>query len=274
MRRLASILALGIVSCVLSWGQTAPIDDPLHGCMIGTNCFDNGTVTPATANPLPKFTFTVSPGPNAGDFLVDILIPDDVSGANSLSFSISGTNGGAGDNVNIGPAASTLEGHWTSGDLNTLLGLTLANGSPDNKIDAWLGYTQTNGDPGAAGYYVYQVDLGTNQLQGPSNPTAPVLTLSGSPLPVASLLVGFLGQTVTTQSGKCNGKADPNNPCITTTSTDYISTANSGAIFEPGAPGTVVTTGGQVPEPASVLLFGSLAILCGSVLRKKASRQN
>ncbi len=177
--------------------------------------FDNGTVTPTTVNPLPTFTFTVSPGPQTGGFLVDILIPNNVLNAASLSFSISGTMAGATDSSSIGPDAATLKGDWTSGGLDTFLGLTLSNGSPKNDITAWLPYTQANGDSGATGYEVYQVDLGTNELQKPGTGTAPVLTLSGSNLPIASLLTGFLEKGTTG---------------------DYISDANSGAIFEADGP--------------------------------------
>jgi hypothetical protein len=231
-----------------SWGD---IIDPLHGCIIGTSCFDNGTVTPTTTNPLPNFTFTISPGPQTGDFLVELLVPDNLDTTPALlSFSISGTSGGATDTSPIGPFSSTLKGHWTSGGLGAFLGLTLGSGSPLNDISAWLPSTQGSNcgslqnaicDPAATGYEVYQLDLGNNELQGASNPTKPVLTLSGSGLPAASLLAGFLG------NGSTFG-----------TSSSFISTANSGAIFEAGK--------ASVPEPNSVWLLGAL-LLIGFVSR-------
>lgn len=250
---LTVIAMLGAGAC---WGQ---IDDPLHGCIIGTTCYDNGTVTPTTTNPMPTFTFTISPGPQIGDFLVDILIPDNEDPTpGSLSFSISGTEGGVLNTSSIGPFSSTLMGDWTSGGLGDFLGLTLANGSPKNNITAWLPYVQGNNcgasgtgvcDPGATGFEVYQINLGTNKLQGPSDPSKPILTLSGSSLPLASLLAGFLG-----------------NP----TSGTWISTANSGAIFEGGSSGT---TDGTVPEPTSILLFGTVALMVGGRLKRQFSNR-
>jgi len=223
---------------VTSHADTYP--DPLHGCIIGTTCVDNGTVTPTTVNPLPTFTFTVSPGPNTGDFLVDVLVPNNEDPTpGSVSFTISGTSAGPIDTGSVS-GSSTLMGLWTGGDLGSWLGLT---SSPANPIDAWLAYTQGNNcgatqslacDPGATGYDVYQVNLGNNELQPPSNPTFPDLTLSGSALPSASLLVGFLG----------NGST-------------WIATAPSGAIFEAGGGTPPPTPPPTVPEPTSVILLGT-----------------
>ena len=72
--------------------------------------------------------------------------------------------------------------------LDTYLGITAA---PTNPIGAYLPSTQIL-DPGATGFFVYQVDLGTNQLQdNPSPLLGPLLSIS-SGLPLASYIVGFL----------------------------------------------------------------------------------
>lgn len=47
-------------------------------------------------------------------------------------------------------------------------------------------------DPAASSYFVYRVDLGTNELQMTNNPTIPVFSLSGSPRPAGSVLTAFL----------------------------------------------------------------------------------
>jgi hypothetical protein len=252
--KVALVLAAGGITC---WAQT--VVDPLHGCIIGTNCADNGTVTPTIINPLPNFTFTVSPPSspnNPGDFLVEILVPDNEDPTpSSLSFTIDGTLAGPLD-IGTVSGTSTLKGDWKTGGLGAFLGLTLGMGSPPNDISAWLPYTQGNNcgplqnmpcDPGATGYEVYQVDLGNNLLQGPSNAVKPILTLSGSSLPLASVLAGFLG------SGPTFG-----------TSANFISTANSGAIFEAGAPPAP-----PVPEPSSIILLGSVTLGIATLVKRK-----
>lgn len=230
--------ALGCAAAVLFVGGSAtPVyADQLHGCFVSVGCPDNGVVAPTTTNPLPTFTFSDSGGPGTGDFLVEILVPDNTLNAASLSFSISGTN------PIITSTASDNEGHWTSGFLNAFLGLP---GSPANGIDAWLGYTQGNHcgpaqtsacDPTATGYDVYEVDLGSHTLSNGNPPAGPALTLSGSQLPAGSLLLAYLGNGATQAA-----------------STDFIKSANSGAIFEAGSP---------VPEPGyTLLLAGGLALL-------------
>lgn len=242
MRTFTQVIALLIATVSACYADI--LEDPLHGCIIGTSCSDNGTVTPNRPDTVPTFTFTVSPGPNTGDFLVEILIPDSITNAASLHFSISGTKGGSQDTSTIPTTDGVLKGHWTNGSLGPgFLGLTLANGSPLNNISAWLPYTQGNHcgsaqneacDPTATGYQVYQIDLGINKLQSPSNPTKPILTLTASEFPKGSLLAGFLSQTK-------NGQ------------TRYISTANSGAIFEADGP---------VPVPDGGVTF----MLLGGVL--------
>src|SRR5260370_11932673 len=113
MKRLLSYTSIMLIAvCGACWGQ---IIDPLHGCITGTSCFDNGTVTPTSTNPLPKFTFTVSPGPNTGDFLVEILIPDNATNAASESFTISGTQAGSANTSTIRAIASTSDGLSTMG---------------------------------------------------------------------------------------------------------------------------------------------------------------
>lgn len=238
---------IGVLLTTLGSVQAQVTDDPLHGCIIGTTCTEavvgGQKVTPTTSNPLPNFTFTVSPANQTGDLLVDILVANNVANATSLSFSISGSNGGATDTSPIPSTAATLiSGTWASGDLATFLGLSPA--SPTNPIGAWRPATQVY-DPGATGYDVYQVDLGTNLLHGPSSPTAPVLTLAGSSLPIGSILTGFLNTGTT---------ASPN----------YIATANSGGILEEDGPS-------PVPEPSSVALTAGLVLFALVAVKRRRS---
>jgi hypothetical protein len=221
-------------------GKADIIEDPLHGCFIGTSCTEgtiNGTnVTPTIINPLPAFTFTDSPGPITGDLLIEILIPNDTPGVTSLTFAIGGTQAGPTDTSTIAPVSSNLEGQWSTGTLAGFLGLSSA--SPPNPLSAFLSATQFV-DPAAGSYFVYQVDLGTNELQTTSNPTIPVFSLSGSPLPAGSVLTAFVS----------NGSG-------------YIATASSGGLFEQTGPPAVST----VPEPSSILL---LVIAAGAVVMRQ-----
>src|SRR5260370_37430397 len=92
-------LNLGVVAATLwlglgIWPQPALADkiDPLHGfCVAPLDCSDNGTVTPITTTNTPDFGFYKSPNRGSGEFYLDVLIPNSLSGAGSESFSISGT---------------------------------------------------------------------------------------------------------------------------------------------------------------------------------------
>ena len=142
----------------------------LHGFCAGAGqCVDNGTNSPTSSNPPVNFGFTTSPGPTTGDLLLDILTPNNVTAG--PSFTLSGTLSGT--------ATLFSSTAWISGQLDAYLGISA---NPANPIGAYLPSTQAL-DPGATGFFVYQVDLGTTTLQGPSNPNVSPLEsiISGSP---------------------------------------------------------------------------------------------
>jgi hypothetical protein len=211
-----------------SYAQT--ILDPLHGYCAGAGqCIDNGTNSPTTSNPS-DFGFTVSPGAASGDLVIDVLAPNnEVSGP---SYAITGTLAGT--------ATLFSTTAWTSGNLDAYLGISA---SPANPIGAFLPSTQAL-DPGATGFFVFQVDLGPEALQGSSNPNISPLENISSAIPLASYIVGFLNEG-------------------TTGAPDWIATANSGAIFDTGTPTT------PTPEPASMLLIGTGLVAFGGMLRRK-----
>ena len=132
--------------------------DPLHGYCAGAGqCIDNGTNSPTTNNPPVNFGFTISPGPQTGTLLLDVLEPNNE--AHPASFAITGSNSGTASLFSATP--------WTSGQLDAYLGISA---SPTNPIGAYLPSTQAL-DPGATGFFVYQVSFANVTLQSAANPS-------------------------------------------------------------------------------------------------------
>lgn len=209
--------------------------DALHGlCNSPTApCSDNGTVTPV-ASSTPTYGFTGSSGGEVGDFQIVTLIPNNVTGAGSESFSVMG---GA-----TSPAAASLVSStpWTSGKLDAYLGISA---SPANPIGAFLSTTQ-GFQSSATGYFVYVADLGTNTLLGASATSATPSLNDGSFLfPNGAAIVAFINTG-------------------TSSSPNWIATANSGQLSIDGS--HTVT-----PEPASLVLFGTGLLGFAFVIRRK-----
>ena len=192
---------------------SAPAAATLHGycAPAATECIDNGTNSPTMMNPPLQFGFTTSPGSATGDLFVDVLVPNNVMNPSALSFALTGTLSGT--------ASLFSATAWTSGQLDAYLGTPISGAKPANPIGAFLPSTQAL-DPSATGFFVYQVDLGTATLQGPSSPNVSPLENISPGLPLASYIVGFLNEG-------------------TATAPSFQATANSGAIFETGSPSSV-----------------------------------
>jgi len=216
---------LGVLALALACGGTVwadTIDDPLHGQCNGTGtgtCSDNGKNTPLGNST--TFGFTISPGPQTGDLIITLLVPNNE--VIPLSFAIDFSN-----NTLAGTASLFSPTAWTSGNLASYFGISA---SPDNPIGAYLPTTQFL-DPGATGFFAYVADIGTQFIpKGGGTGTFNIPTGFGADL--GGYILGFCGVG-------CNGDTNP-----------FVATANSGALVVNG--NTPIPT----PEPGSLLMLGA-----------------
>jgi len=200
-------------------------------------CTDNGSITPTSTNP-PTFGFTKSPDTGSATFYLEVLIPDNVIGADTQSFSITGTNTGNGS------VLSSLFGSsaWSSGQLDAYLGISA---QPTNPIGAYLPLTQAY-QPSATGYFVYEFNFGAVNF-GSNNPTF----VTSFIVPIGSIVTAFSKTVV------CNG-----NNC----SDSWTATANSSSLLI-----TNGTPPPSLPEPATLSLLGAGLIGMRFLKRKRAA---
>ena len=211
----AALLALSSVA-------RADIVDPLHGFVQGcVTCTDNGTNTPIHTNPPHNFGFSVDPGPQTGDLILDFLVPNTAVPAGGLGINVFS----AGTTTLVGTATLFSSTAWTTGMLDTYLGIA-GGASPANPIGAFLPSTKVL-DPTATGFYVFQVNIGTETL--PKNNNGPFTLFDADKGAQGEYIVGFLD----------------------TTAPGMIATANSGALFLDGSGNTINPVVAPVPEPST-----------------------
>jgi hypothetical protein len=199
--------------------------DPLHGycAPAATECIDNGNNSPTTVNPPSNFGFTLSSGSATGDLRIEVLLPDNQS--KPTTFSLTGTL--------VGTATLFSSTPWTSGGLDAYLGISASPATPIGQYLGPCGATKPctlDLDPGATGYFVYNVDFASATLQGNGSPNVSPLENISPQLPQGSFITGFFNNS--------------------------IATSNSGAIFEKTR---------RTPEPGTLALFASALAIFASV---------
>lgn len=187
-------------------------------------CTDNGSITPVSSTS-PSFGFEEKGGSDAGTFYLEVLIPNNVLNADSLSITVNGVNTGIAS-VTPGVFSTTA---WTSDKLDTYLGIAA---QPNNPIGAYLPLTQTY-QPSATGYFVYQYNFGAVNF-GSNDPTFS----TSFTLPIGTVINAFF-KTTSCKKDVCTDS--------------WLATPNSQSLIiidgrEPPPP---------LPEPATLSLFGA-----------------
>jgi len=198
--------------------------DALHGFCTTVTCSDNGAITPVGTGTF-TFGFYDAGGPATGDDVLVFLSPISLG-----SFSVGETNTGSASGT-----PSLFGTNWTTGQLDTLLGLSA---SPTNPFGAYGGLTGL--DPGVSTFFVYTLDLGQQTLNDQAGKlNNPLFSVSG--LPEGVFILDFLE-----------------------TGDGTIGTANSAALQIVGPPPSV-------PEPGTMTLLGAglLGVFGLSMLRRR-----
>jgi hypothetical protein len=140
-------------------------------------CNDNGAITPVPTNN-PSFGFWDAGGPATGTDIIVVLSLTNLGSSVALNPT----------NVAGSPATSaTLLGtQWTSGFLDTFLGL---GAQPNNPFNNYGGATGL--DPGATGFFVYELNLGTQTVQAQANDLNGPL-FSANNLPLGTFILDFV----------------------------------------------------------------------------------
>jgi hypothetical protein len=170
-------ILISIVWTAIALTSASAHADALHGFCTNVTCNDNGAITPVPTNN-PSFGFWDAGGPATGTDIIVVLSLTNLGSSIALNPT----------NVAGSPATSaTLLGtQWTSGFLDTFLGL---GAQPNNPFNNYGGATGL--DPGATGFFVYELNLGTQTVQAQANDLNGPL-FSANNLPLGTFILDFV----------------------------------------------------------------------------------
>jgi hypothetical protein len=164
----------------------APVQaDALHGFCTNVTCNPGSAVTPVPTSS-PSFGFWDAGGPTTGTDIVVVLSLTNLGGSIALNpTNVSGTP----------PTSATLlPTEWTSGKLETFLGLSV---SPSNPFGNYGGSGGL--DVGATGFFVYELNLGSQTAQNQANEgSGPLFSATG--LAPGTFILDFVGGIATANS--------------------------------------------------------------------------
>jgi len=215
MRKTLLLALIAAFATALALTGTPAQADALHGfCTNASDCaavLINGN--PAIQfNGSAQFGFWDAGGPVTGTDLLVILSTTNLGASITVNESNTGSPSGS---------ATLHAGTWSSGPLDTFLGISA---SPQNPFDNYGGPSGI--DSNVSAFFVYTLNLGKQTVQNQANESSgPLFTVAGG-LPAGDFALDFV-----------NGPSG------------WIGTANSEALDSAG-PNT------PVPEPSSLSLLG------------------
>lgn len=237
------VFALGAIPAAADTIIDIDTENTLHlactGCV--SVSFSGGDLL-VTGSAMPTFEIFRSPHDNSGLTDPQLVLAAFVNGNSSLSFGFT-NNGLPIGGVSAGLVKPTA---WTSGDLVTYLGLS-KSGGPASPISAFT--------PPSGGFFVYTANMGSFDFTGCQASSLCGLFSPTISLPAGTILYAYEvnGSSVQVDTGT------PKHP-------NFVTFGAGTLIQDDTAPSSSIKV---VPEPTSLVLFGSGLIGAGTLVRRR-----